>query len=199
MDPKDPIAGTTIGASVGLRSTMFTCPNCGADMAKSLVAETRSVEGGIRRHRICRGCGKDLWTYERLGRERIYVRKHSGKREVLDPTKIRRGLALALRKVVLDDAAIDDLAEEIINKIRGWAKKRVRSKEIGHLVLDSLWSKKGKNYKVGYLRFASVFLAFHKHPDFSTQALLNRAREIQKGDKVEKNRKKASHRRGDTA
>ncbi len=131
------------------------CPDCKA--TKSRVAETRRVEGGIRRLRLCLQCGKSFSTYEEIRKERLYVRKRNGKRQLFDREKLRAGLKLAFTKSEVDEAKIDDLTDHIAAKIQSIGSTEIASKHIGNLVLEELIA--NHDYHVAYVRFASVFLS----------------------------------------
>jgi transcriptional repressor NrdR len=135
--------------------TGLTCPFCNAQ--KSRVAETRRVEGGIRRLRLCLQCGKSFSTYEEVKKERLYVRKRDGSRQLFDREKLRAGLELAFTKSVVDEAKIDDLTDRVVGKVQGIGSTEIASEQIGNLVLQELIS--NPNYHVAYVRFASVFIA----------------------------------------
>lgn len=133
----------------------LTCPYCKA--GKSRVAETRRAEGGIRRLRLCLQCGKSFSTYEEIKKERLYVRKRDGTRQLFDREKLRTGLELAFTKSKIDEAKVDDLTDRITAKIQSIGSTEITSEHIGNLVLQELIS--NDDYHVAYVRFASVFIA----------------------------------------
>lgn len=62
------------------------CPKCNAD--KSLVMETRRVEGSLWRRRCCRGCGRHYVTQE-VAAERMPSRERERESDARKPSQFK--------------------------------------------------------------------------------------------------------------
>ncbi len=66
------------------------CPYCEGD---SSVTETRAIDGGLRRRRVCGSCRRRFTTYEKVGSPGLKVEKRDGRAEPFDAAKLVRMLA----------------------------------------------------------------------------------------------------------
>ena len=139
------------------------CPFCGSPQTS--VADSRDHEEIVRRRRQCLSCSKRFTTYERAEGLDLKVIKKDGVKESFDRDKIRRGLIKATwkRPVSMDD--IENLIEQVEQKLRQRGVKEIKSWEIGNLILTRL----KKLDKLSYLLFASVYRDFTDLEDFGTE------------------------------
>lgn len=117
-----------------------------------LVAEGRQ----IRRRRECNACGERFTTFESYDVLMPRVIKSNGTNEPFDEQKLRRSLMHALQKrpVTLDQ--IDVAVGDIQSKILRIGERDIRSRTIGEIVMESLYSLD----EVAYIRFVSVYQDF---------------------------------------
>jgi transcriptional repressor NrdR len=139
------------------------CPFCSKNNDK--VIDTRLSEDGalIRRRRECLECSQRFSTREGVDLKPLRVFK-TGERmkEDFSREKLKKGLMIALRKRPFDDEYIENMLDEIYNKLRYSHEKEVTSEEIGNLVMSHL----RRIDKVAYIRFASVYRDFHDVEEF---------------------------------
>lgn len=70
------------------------CPYCDSD---SSVTETRQIDGGLRRRRVCGACRRRFTTYEKVGSPGLKVDKRDGTSEPFDADKLVRALGRVAR------------------------------------------------------------------------------------------------------
>ena len=136
------------------------CPSCNEN--QDTVLETRNIDGGaaLKRRRECNACGWRYTTFERLEAGTIAVIKRDKKREPFEPAKLRRGIALSIKNLGLDDQ-LDVTLESIVRDVERLGTS-VPSREIGKVVEAHL----RRLSPVAYIRFASVFRRFSDPSDF---------------------------------
>ncbi|MFH1440098.1 MAG: transcriptional regulator NrdR [Candidatus Woesearchaeota archaeon] len=138
------------------------CPFCKSEDTK--VVDKRETEDSAvtRRRRECLSCEKRFTTYERVEMSNILVIKKDGKREQFDREKVKRGIIRACEKrdVTMED--IDNIVNDVEQKLRNMETTEVKSKAIGELIMKRL----RKIDKVAYIRFASVYKDFEDVDSF---------------------------------
>ncbi len=129
------------------------------------MVDTRLADDGaaIRRRRECAACGRRFTTYERLEQAPLWVTKRGGVREPFDRAKVVAGARAAAKNRPVDAAALNALAQEVEDALRGQAE--VTSQQIGIAVLERL----RQVDEVAYLRFASVYKGFEDIEDFERE------------------------------
>ncbi len=138
------------------------CPNCGFQDDK--VVDSRAVRdgAGVRRRRVCLGCGFRFTTYESVIPSELMVVKRNGVREEFDPDKLRKGLSLACHKRPIPAGTVDKVVEDITLGIQRDFDKEVPSEEIGRRVMMEL----RRLDQVAYVRFASIYRKFKDVDEF---------------------------------
>jgi len=138
------------------------CPQCGCQDDK--VVDSRAVKegAGVRRRRVCLGCGHRFTTYEGIIREELKVVKRSGFCEEFDKEKLRRGIENACYKRPVSSEAIDQVVEDICFDLQKNNDKDIPSSEVGRAVMDKLKLLD----QVAYVRFASVYRKFKDVEEF---------------------------------
>ena len=155
------------------------CPFCGSEQTS--VADSRDHDDTIRRRRECLSCRKRFTTFERAEGLDLKVIKKDGTRESFDREKIRRGLTKATWKRPISMEQIENLIEQVEQKLRQKGVKEVKSWEIGNLIIARL----KKIDKLSYLLFASVYRDFETLEDFVAE--LHKVQEMdKKPDQVKK-------------
>jgi transcriptional repressor NrdR len=101
-------------------------------------------------------CQRRFTTYEHIELSPLYVIKKDGKREQYNKDKIKTGIKKALEKRPISNDQIENIMDNIEEKIRRVGKEEIPSKEIGEYVMQEL----KKTDKVAYIRFASVYRSF---------------------------------------
>lgn len=138
------------------------CPYCQSENTK--VTDKRDVEGTAttRRRRECLRCRKRFTTYERVEKIDLKIIKKDGRVEDYEREKIKRGLTKALEKRPISEELVEELIDEVEQKLLNRQSQQVSSSDIGRMVLTRL----KRIDKIAYLRFASVFLEFESLDDF---------------------------------
>ncbi len=150
------------------------CPFC--NNPETGVIESRAMENGlvIRRRRYCKKCNKRFTTHERIELIPLVVIKKDENREAFNREKIVKGILRACEKRPVSMAEINQIAEEIEEKLKQKSTNEVKSQVIGRLVMNRLKTLDD----VAYVRFASVYRHFEDVGSF--------LREIDKIKKVRK-------------
>ena len=131
------------------------CPYCKNTETK--VTDSRDTGAlSIRRRRECLSCKKRFTTYEHIEMQPIYVIKKDGQRENFERSKIKKGIMKAIEKRPVNHEKIEEILDEIEEKIRRNGSEEIESKKIGEYVMDLL----KKTDDVAYIRFASVYRSF---------------------------------------
>jgi len=130
------------------------CPFCGAEDTR--VVDTRQVGDAIRRRRECQRCRQRFTTYERVAKASIMVVKRDGRREEFDREKLYEGLRKACAKRPISTEALDQVVDQIENRLCNLGQAEVPSRLIGEMVMERLKELDG----VAYVRFASVYRSF---------------------------------------
>jgi len=134
------------------------CIYCGKS---TRVTDKRESPEGTRRRRECLKCKKRFTTYEKPYEKEIIVVKKDGRREQFMEEKLRLGLIKACEKRPISIQKIDQVVEEIKEKLLKKGKE-VKTSEIGEMIMQKL----KKLDKVAYIRFASVYRDFKDITDF---------------------------------
>ncbi|HOB76223.1 MAG TPA: transcriptional regulator NrdR [Phycisphaerae bacterium] len=134
------------------------CPFC-KEIDNDKVIDSRLSEAGevIRRRRLCMGCGKRFTTKERVENEvRLMVVKRDGTRQPYDRSKVLHGIEGACYKRPLSEGAINQLVDEVEDRLFREFEREVPSLAIGQIVCEKL----RQMDQIAYVRFASVYRQF---------------------------------------
>jgi len=141
------------------------CPFCGSCDLGVLESRTNGDGVSIRRRRECSKCEKRFTTYERVEGLDLKVLKKDGRKEDFDREKLRRGLRKATWKRPVSVTQIEELIEEVEQKLRRKEEAEVKSWEVGNLVINRL----KRLDAMAYLLFASVYRDFQDLEDFEKE------------------------------
>lgn len=132
------------------------CPFC--SYSDSRVLESRPTEEGsaIRRRRECLSCRERFTTYERVETVPLMVIKKDGTRQEFDRSKILQGVIKASEKRPVPLARLEQMVNDIEQRLRNSMEQEVSSKTIGEMVMNEL----KQIDQVAYVRFASVYRQF---------------------------------------
>jgi len=132
------------------------CPFC--SYSDSRVLESRPTEEGsaIRRRRECLSCRERFTTYERVETVPLMVIKKDGTRQEFDRSKILQGIIKACEKRPVPLARLEQMVNDIEQRLRNSMEQEVSSKTIGEMVMNEL----KQIDQVAYVRFASVYRQF---------------------------------------
>ena len=132
------------------------CPFCGYEDSK--VVDSRPTDEGtsIRRRRECLKCLKRFTTYETVERMPLMLVKRDGTRQAYDRQKLLNGLMKAGEKRPVSLMQLEQIVDNVEQKVFGSLESEVSSKVIGELVMEQL----RKVDEVAYVRFASVYRQF---------------------------------------
>lgn len=139
------------------------CPKCQTKDTK--VVDSRVLGNCVRRRRECTKCDYRFSTYENPEPINLKVIKRDGLIEEFNRNKIQKGLEKSLNKRPFLQKDIDELTCEIEHTIYKTYKKKVKSTQIGKLILEKL----SEIDKIAYLRFASVYKNFRSVKTFSKE------------------------------
>ena len=153
------------------------CPKCGG--SKSSVVDSRQAEDGktIRRRRECEECHYRFTTYERVEERTLVVVKKDGTREQFSLDKIFNVIIRSAQKRPVSSDEIEEIVNQIEQKVRSQSENEINSEYIGSLVMDEL----ADLDEITYVRFASVYRSFKDVGELET--LL---KQITKGSKKKK-------------
>ena len=131
------------------------CPYC--HYIETKVTDSRDTGTmSIRRRRECLKCNKRFTTYEYIELTPLYVKKKDGRLEKFDRNKIKNGIMKALEKRPVEHKKIEEILDQIEEKIRRIGTEQIESKVIGEYVMEIL----KETDHVAYIRFASVYRSF---------------------------------------
>lgn len=130
------------------------CPYCGHNDSK--VIDSRDVNEAIRRRRECLQCSARFTTYERLQAMSLLVIKKDGRREEFNREKSIIGIRKACAKRPVSQETIEQMVDDIEDRLRKSGKAEVDTSMIGDMVMERLRHLDG----IAYIRFASVYRAF---------------------------------------
>ena len=132
------------------------CPFCGHDDSK--VVDSRPSDEGtsIRRRRECLKCLKRFTTYETVERMPLMLVKRDGTRQPYDRQKLLGGLVKACEKRPVSLMQLEQIVDNVEQRVFSALESEVSSKTIGELVMEQLRSVD----EVAYVRFASVYRQF---------------------------------------
>lgn len=137
------------------------CPFCGAE---TKVTNKRDNEGETRRRRECLKCHKRFTTYEKIEAD-IRVIKKDGTRQAFEIEKIKKGIIRACEKRPVSLEKIEQVVQNIEDKLKSSNKKEIKTETIGELIMKEL----KKLDKIAYIRFASVYREFKDVSDFKKE------------------------------
>ena len=149
------------------------CPIC--HRPDTRVIDSRLISDGskIRRRRECTNpaCATRFTTYETAEISLPMVIKQNGERQAFSAEKLRNGLLRAIEKRPVSVNKINQLIEDIENRLRISGDREVASRKIGE------WVMAGQNNidNVAYIRFASVYLSFQ-----DVEAFINTIAELRR-------------------
>ena len=143
------------------------CPFCGAELTKVVDSRPSDDNNSIRRRRQCESCGRRFTTYEKLETFPIMVVKKDNNREPYDRSKIEAGILRACHKRPGSIQRINQLIDEVENKIFSLDAKEVSSSMVGEIVMDKLKDLDA----VAYVRFASVYREFKDVNTFADEIM----------------------------
>lgn len=138
------------------------CPFCPSIETKVVDKRETEEQSITRRRRECLKCAKRFTTYERIEMSNILVIKKDGKREQFDREKVKKGIIKACEKRNVSMEDIDNIINDIEQKLRNLETTEVKSSLIGEFVVKRL----KKLDKVAYIRFASVYKDFEDIESF---------------------------------
>ena len=149
------------------------CPIC--HRPDTRVIDSRLISDGskIRRRRECTNpaCATRFTTYETAEISLPMVIKQNGERQAFSAEKLRNGVLRAIEKRPVSVNKINQLIEDIENRLRISGDREVASRKIGEWVMAGL-----KNIDhVAYIRFASVYLSFQ-----DVEAFINTIAELRR-------------------
>lgn len=130
------------------------CPYCEAGNKSRVIDTTRDAQGGIRRRRECKKCGRRFSTYERVLRSTPLLIKNNGDREAFDREKLIRGIQISCAKRPIQAAEIKALVDRIETHLQQLGRDEVSSRVVGDMVIEGLKALD----PIAYIRYAIVYL-----------------------------------------
>ncbi|CAM3314192.1 transcriptional regulator NrdR [Vagococcus fessus] len=124
----------------------------------SRVVDSRPSDEGraIRRRRECESCGFRFTTFERIEATPLLVIKKNGGREEFNRDKILRGLIRSAEKRPVSMEQMEQIVDQVENKVRSLGENEVSTTLIGEYVMEELVNLD----EIAYIRFASVYRQF---------------------------------------
>ncbi len=138
------------------------CPFCAHEDTQ--VKDSRPTEDNtvIRRRRHCPACNARFTTFERVQLRDLTIVKSSGRRETFDREKLKRSVAIALRKRPVDDDRLERMISSLVRQLEASGQTEFPSDQLGEMVMEML----ADLDQVAYVRFASVYRDFREARDF---------------------------------
>ena len=132
------------------------CPFC--NFPDSKVVDSRPTDEGtsIRRRRECLRCLTRFPTSETVEHLPMMLIKRDGTRQPYNRQKLLAGVMKACEKRPVSQARLEQLVDDVEQKLFGTLEYEVSSKAIGELVMEQL----KEIDEVAYVRFASVYRQF---------------------------------------
>ncbi len=139
------------------------CPFC--HKPDTNVRDSRASEDNstIRRRRICTKCNFRFTTFERIKLTEMIVLKKNASTETFSRQKLMQSILIAIRKRPISAKQVEELVNNVIQKIENVKDNKVSTSLIGKIVIEYL----RKLDIVAYIRFASVYMNFDGINDFS--------------------------------
>jgi transcriptional repressor NrdR len=156
------------------------CPFCNYPDTGVIESRTMDNELVVRRRRYCKRCNKRFTTHERIELIPLMVIKKDERREVFNRDKIIKGILRACEKRPISMAEINQIAEEIEEKLKQSSSNEIKTQLIGQLVMNRL----KKLDEVAYVRFASVYRHFEDVGSFIKE--IDRIKTLKKKSKGER-------------
>lgn len=132
------------------------CPYCQYSESKVIDSRPTDEDEKIRRRRECIRCGKRFTTYEIVETTPLMVMKKDGTIELFNREKLLNGLLRACEKRPVSLKRLEQMVDEIEQKLKNSLEGEVSSRAIGELAMEEL---RGID-QVAYVRFASVYREF---------------------------------------
>ncbi|MGY3747944.1 transcriptional regulator NrdR [Vagococcus salmoninarum] len=132
------------------------CPKCHYNGSR--VVDSRPADDGraIRRRRECEDCSFRFTTFERIEATPLLVIKKNGGREEFNRDKILRGLIRSAEKRPVSMEQMEQIVDQVENKVRSLGENEVSTTLIGEYVMEALVDLD----EIAYIRFASVYRQF---------------------------------------
>lgn len=130
------------------------CPFCDSDNESHVIDTTRDAQGGIRRRRECKACGRRFSTYERVLYATPLLIKSNGEREAFDRDKLIRGIQISCAKRPIPASGINALVDGIETYLQQLGRDEVSSRIVGDMVIEGL----KELDPIAYIRYAIVYL-----------------------------------------
>ena len=132
------------------------CPICSHPESKVLDSRPSNEGSSIRRRRECLACQKRFTTFETIEIMSFMVVKKDKTRELLDRSKVKKGIVRACEKRPVTMEQIENAVSEIEQQLLSSMRSEIPSTEVGELVMDKL----KELDEVAFVRFASVYRQF---------------------------------------
>ena len=132
------------------------CPYCQYSESKVIDSRPTDEDEKIRRRRECIRCGKRFTTYEIVETTPLMVMKKDGTIEPFNREKLLHGLLRACEKRPVSLKRLEQMVDEIEQKLKNSLEGEVSSRAIGELAMEELRG----IAQVVYVRFASVYREF---------------------------------------
>ena len=132
------------------------CPYCQYSESKVIDSRPTDEDEKIRRRRECMRCGKRFTTYEIVETTPLMVVKKDNTIEPFNRDKLLNGLLQACEKRPVSLKCLEQMVDQIEQKLKNSLEGEVSSQKIGELAMEQL----RQVDQVAYVRFASVYREF---------------------------------------
>ena len=132
------------------------CPYCQYSESKVIDSRPTDEDEKIRRRRECMRCGKRFTTYEIVETTPLMVVKKDNTIEPFNRDKLLNGLLRACEKRPESLKCLEQMVDQIEQKLKNSLEGEVSSQKIGELAMEQL----RQVDQVAYVRFASVYREF---------------------------------------
>ena len=132
------------------------CPFCNNENIRVIDSRPAEDNNAIRRRRQCEACGRRFTTYEKIETIPLMVVKKDHSIEPFNRDKLFNGLLRACEKRPVSLKSLEQIVDEIEQKLKNSLEGEVNSRRIGELAMEEL----RRLDQVAYVRFASVYREF---------------------------------------
>src|SRR5258708_40004540 len=127
------------------------CPFCGQNDREVKDSRPSDDNAGIRRRRLCPGCGGRFTTFERVQLRELTVIKKAGRRDPFDREKLERAIHHALRKRPVEAERVERVITGLVRRRESPGENEHQSGTTCELAMQGL----SPRDTVAYLRCAS--------------------------------------------
>lgn len=114
------------------------CPYCSSEDIQVIITKPDYDKNAVKRRRECNKCKNRFTTYEKIKKDLILVRKNDSSIEKFQEEKLAESIKFACSKRNVKETDIDEILNEILNKIYCYKEQEISSYLICNMVQEEL-------------------------------------------------------------